>query len=587
FVNTLVLRTDVSGDPTFTELLGRVRESDLAAYEHQDVPFERVVEAVNPERSLARHPLFQVLLQVQDGEDGTLSLPGLDVRPEPFRFDVAQFDLTLDVQEHRDAEGRPAGISGFLEYAAELFDHATAEDLAAALVRMVRLLASAPELPVGAADPLTPDARRRVLKEWNDTALPVPDATVPELFSARAARTPDATALVHGAERIGFAALDAWSDRLARRLVRDGAGPERVVAIALPRSPAAVAAILAVLKAGAAFVMVDTGYPAGRIAHMLADSAPALVVTDSATAPLLPLAQPAPGPARVPLVLTDEAADEGTAAGPLRQRPRPGDAAYVVYTSGSTGRPKGVVVDHAALRNLYAFHRAHTMAEAERTCADRQLRVALVASLSFDASWDALMWMVSGHELHLIGDAVRRDAAAFARYVADAALDVVDTTPTHAEHLIEEGLLDAPPRLLLIGGEAAGEGLWSRLRATEGMLAYNLYGPTECTVDALWWDTARSERPLVGTPVANTRAYVLDAALRPVAPGVSGELYLAGAGLARGYLRRPATTAERFVACPFEDGARMYRTGDLVRRDREGRIDYLGRADDQVKIRGF
>ncbi|MFB7808620.1 amino acid adenylation domain-containing protein [Streptomyces virginiae] len=587
FVNTLVLRTDVSGDPTFAELLGRVRESDLAAYEHQDVPFERVVEAVNPERSLARHPLFQVLLQVQDGEDGTLALPGLDVRPEPFRFDVAQFDLTLDVQEHRDPEGRPAGISGFLEYAAELFDHATAEDLAAALMRMVRLLAAAPELPVGAADPLTPDARRRALKEWNDTALPVPDATVPELFAAQAARTPDATALVHGAERIGFAALDAWSDRLARRLVRDGAGPERVVAIALPRSPAAVAAILAVLKAGAAFVMVDTGYPAGRIAHMLADSAPALVVTDSATAPLLPLAQPAPGPARVPLVLTDEAADEGTAAGPLRQRPRPGDAAYVVYTSGSTGRPKGVVVDHAALRNLYAFHRAHTMAEAERTCADRQLRVALVASLSFDASWDALMWMVSGHELHLIGDAVRRDAAAFARYVADAALDVVDTTPTHAEHLIEEGLLDAPPRLLLIGGEAAGEGLWSRLRATEGMLAYNLYGPTECTVDALWWDTACSERPLVGTPVANTRAYVLDAALRPVAPGVSGELYLAGAGLARGYLRRPATTAERFVACPFEDGARMYRTGDLVRRDREGRIDYLGRADDQVKIRGF
>ncbi|MEV7416128.1 amino acid adenylation domain-containing protein [Streptomyces sp. NPDC089919] len=587
FVNTLVLRTDVSGDPSFAELLSRVREADLAAYEHQDVPFERVVEAVNPARSLARHPLFQVLLQVQDGEDGTPALAGLEVRPEPFRFDVAQFDLTLDVQERRDAEGRPAGIAGFLEYAAELFDHTTVEELAAALERTVRLLAEAPELPVGAADPLTPAVRRRVLTEWNDTALPVPAATVPELFAARAARTPDATALVHGAERIGFAALDAWSDRLARRLVRDGAGPERVVAVALPRSPAAVAAILAVLKAGAAFVMVDTGYPADRIAHMLADSAPALLVTDSATAPLLPPAGPG-----VPLVLTDVPddipADEvaGPGTGPL-PRIRPGDAAYVVYTSGSTGRPKGVVVDHAALRNLYAFHRAHTMAEAERAASGRQLRVALVASLSFDASWDALMWMVAGHELHLIGDAVRRDAAAFVRHVADAALDVVDTTPTHAEQLVEEGLLDTPPRLLLIGGEAAGEALWTRLRATEGMHAYNLYGPTECTVDALWWDTARSERPLVGGPVANTRAYVLDAALRPVAPGVPGELYLAGAGLARGYLRRPGTTAERFVACPFEDGARMYRTGDLVRWDREGRIDYLGRVDDQVKIRGF
>ncbi|MFF7295668.1 amino acid adenylation domain-containing protein [Streptomyces sp. NPDC008265] len=592
FVNTLVLRTDLSGDPTFAELLERVRESDLAAFEHQDVPFERVVEAVNPERSLSRHPLFQVLLQVQDGGDETLALPGLDVGAEPFRFDVAQFDLILDVRELRDGEGRPAGISGFLEYAAELFDHATAGDLAAALERVVRSLAEAPDLPVGAADPLAPELRRRMLTEWNDTALAVPDATLPELFAASVARTPGATALVHGTERIGFAALDAWADRLARRLVRAGAGPERVVAIALPRSPAAVAAVLAVLKAGAAFVLVDTGYPEGRISHMLADSAPALLVTDSATAPRLPLG-PLPQ-ARVVLTDADPEAEadadaeaRGGAVVAVPRTPAPGDAAYLVYTSGSTGRPKGVVVEHAALRNLYAFHRAHTMAEVERAADGRPLRVALVASLSFDASWDALMWMIAGHELHLIGDDLRHDSAALARHVADAGIDVLDTTPTHAAHLVEEGLLDAPPRLLLIGGEAADEQLWSRLRATAGLRAHNLYGPTECTVDALWWDTARSGHPLVGTPVSNTRAYVLDAALRPVAPGVPGELYLAGAGLARGYLRRPGTTAERFVACPFEDGARMYRTGDLVRWERQGRIDYLGRADDQVKIRGF
>ncbi|MFE5584093.1 amino acid adenylation domain-containing protein [Kitasatospora sp. NPDC056531] len=584
FVNTLVLRTDVSGDPAFTDLLHRVREADLAAYENQDVPFERVVEALNPERSLARHPLFQVLLQVQDGADAALDLPGLDVRSEPFRFDVAQFDLTVDVQERRAADGTPAGIGGFLEYAAELFDHTTAQDVATALERVLRLLATHPDRPVGAADPLTPADRQRLLTAWNDTELSVPPATLPELFEAQCARTPQATALVHGTTKITFADLDTRANRLAHRLAHAGAGPEQVVALALPRSPAAVCALLAVLKTGAAFVFVDTDHPVERIAHILTDCTPALLVTDSDTTHRLPL-HAAP---RTPVVLTDD--PSATAAGPRQgpaRAPRPADAAYLVYTSGSTGRPKGVVVDHAALRNLHAFHRAHTIPAAERAVGARRLRVALTASLSFDASWDALMWMVAGHELHLIGDDVRRDAAAFVRYIADAALDVVDVTPTHAAQLVEEGLLDTPPRMLLIGGEAADEHLWNRLRATPGMLCHNLYGPTECTVDALWWDTARSEHPLVGGPVANTRAYVLDAALRPVAPGVRGELYLAGAALARGYHRRPGLTAQRFVACPFEEGTRMYRTGDLVRWDRDGRLEYLGRTDDQVKIRGF
>ncbi|MEU5431757.1 amino acid adenylation domain-containing protein [Streptomyces sp. NPDC020719] len=584
FVNTLVLRTDVSGDPTFAELLGRVREADLEAYERQDVPFERVVEAINPERSLARHPLFQVMLQVQDGTDGALELAGLDVLPEPFRFDVAQFDLTVDVQQRYTADGAPAGIAGHVEYAAELFDRATAETVAAALTRVLGQLAAEPHQPVAAADPLTPADRHRLLTEWNDTALPVPAATVPELFAAQAARTPQATALVHDETRLSFAELDARSNRLAHRLIAAGAGPERVVALALPRSADSVAALLAVLKAGAAFVHVDTEYPKERIAHMLADSAPTLLVTDTATAAGLPLDDTV----RPPRVLVDdEAALAAHPADGPGTAPRPGDAAYIVYTSGSTGRPKGVVVDHAALRNLHAFHRARTMASAEQTVAGRQLRVALAASLSFDASLDGLMWLVAGHELHLIGDQVRRDAAAFVRHIAATALDVVDVTPTHAAQLVEEGLLDSPPSVLLIGGEAADEQLWTRLRRTDGLVAFNLYGPTECTVDALCWETSRSERPLIGEPVANTRAYVLDEALRPVAPGVRGELYLAGAGLARGYLGRPGLTAERFVACPFEPGVRMYRTGDLVRWDRQGRLDYLGRADDQVKIRGF
>ncbi|MFI1105073.1 amino acid adenylation domain-containing protein [Streptomyces melanogenes] len=584
FVNTLVLRTDVSGDPTFADLLGRVREADLEAYEHQDVPFERVVEVLNPERSLARHPLFQIMLQVQDDSDGALELAGLDVRPEPFRFDVAQFDLTVDIQQRSTADGAPAGIAGHVEYAAELFDRATAETVATGLARVLGQLAAEPHRPVADADPLTEADRHRLLTRWNDTALPVPAATVPELFAAQAARTPQATALVHDGTRLTFAELDARAHRLAHRLIAAGAGPERVVALALPRSADSVAALLAVLKAGAAFVHLDTDYPDERIAHMLADSGPALLVSDSATAARLPL----DAASRLPRILLDDepATAAHSTAGPDRA-PRPGDAAYLVYTSGSTGRPKGVLVDHAALRNLHAFHRAHTMTTAEQATGGRQLRVALAASLSFDASLDGLMWLVAGHELHLIGDSVRRDAAAFVRHIAATALDVVDVTPTHAAQLVEEGLLDTPPSVLLIGGEAADEQLWTRLRHTDNLVAFNLYGPTECTVDALWWQTSRSARPLVGEPVSNTRAYVLDEDLRPVAPGVRGELYLAGAGLARGYLGRPGLTAERFVACPFEPGARMYRTGDLVRWTADGVLDYLGRTDDQVKIRGF
>ncbi|MEU5189933.1 amino acid adenylation domain-containing protein [Streptomyces klenkii] len=580
FVNTLVLRTDVSGDPSFTDLLSRVREADLAAYEHQDVPFERVVEALNPDRSLARHPLFQVMFQLQKTTDDTLSLTGLDVRDEPFGFDVAQFDLTIDVQELRDAEDSPAGISGSLHFAADLFDPRTAADIAAALARVLGALAADPARPVSAADPLSPEERDRMLVQWNDTGLPAPRATLPELFEAQAARTPQATAVVHEDSALTFSELNARANRLARRMVRAGAGPERVVAVALPRSEESVVALLAVLKSGAACLPVDTGYPAERIALLLEDAAPVLVVTDTVTADRLPLGD-------TPRLLADAPATATESAGDLGREVRPGNAAYVIYTSGSTGRPKGVVTDHGGLRNLYAQHRAGVITRAEERHGARPMRVALMASPSFDAVWDELLWMVAGHELHVIGEDVRRDAGALVRRIADARIDVVALTPTHAEALVEEGLTDRPPRVFRIGGEAAGSALWQRLRQVDDMLSFNFYGPTECTVYALWWDLADSTRPLVGRPVANTQVYVLDAALRPVPPGVAGELYIAGAGLARGYLNRPALTAERFVACPFAAGERMYRTGDLVRWDRDGAVEFLGRADEQVKIRGF
>ncbi|MBZ6475814.1 amino acid adenylation domain-containing protein [Streptomyces griseocarneus] len=432
---------------------------------------------------------------------------------------------------------------------------------------------------------MTPGERERILVDWNDTALTTPDATFPQLFEDRVARTPDATAVVHGDTALTFAELNARANRLAHALAERGAGPESLVALALPRSEESVVALLAVLKAGAASVPVDLEYPAERIALLLEDAAPALVVTDSATAETLPTA----GGAH--LMLIDDPATARHPHGNLGLDVLPGNAAYVIHTSGSTGRPKGVVVDHAGLRNLYAFHRAGLMTRAEEAQGSaRPMRVALTASLSFDTSWEGLLWMVAGHELHVIGDDIRRDAGAMARHIAEAGIDVLDITPTYAEQLVEEGMLADPrhrPQVVQLGGEATGAALWTRVREADGIIGVNIYGPTEYTIDALWLDLADSDHPLVGRPLANTRAYVLDEALRPVPPGVAGELYLAGAGLARGYLNRPALTAERFVACPFAVGERMYRTGDLARWNRAGALEFLGRADEQVKIRGF
>ncbi|MEU6681010.1 amino acid adenylation domain-containing protein [Streptomyces sp. NPDC046925] len=586
FVNTLVLRSDVSGDPTFGELLHRVRDTDLAAYDHQDVPFERLVEDLNPERSLARHPLFQVMLTLSRAEQGTLALPGLTCTEEQSDHGIAKFDLTADFREHRAPDGEAAGIDGTLEYATGLFDRATADHIADALPRLLRQLVTAPEQPISAADPLSAEHRHQTLVAWNDTTAPASPDTVPQLFAAQAARTPHATALVCGDTRLTFAELDARADLMARRLRAQGAEAERVVALALPRTADSVVAMLAVLKTGAAYLHLDLEYPPERIAHMLRDAAPVAVVTDTATAATHQFGE-------LPSVFADR--DE-TPSGPLPDltgRIRPDSAAYVIYTSGSTGRPKGVVTPHAALSNLYAFHRAGLIARTEAT-ANRRLRSAVTASLSFDTSWEALFWMLAGHELHVIGDEIRRDAAALTAYVKAAGIDVLDVTPTYAEHLLDEGLLTAPgaPRVLLLGGEAAGQQLWTRVRqATPDTLCYNLYGPTECTLDALWWDAADSPHPLIGRPIGNTRVFVLDERLRPVAPGVPGELYVTGPGVARGYLGRPTVTAERFVACPWpaagQTGTRMYRTGDLVRWDRQGRLDYLGRVDDQVKLRGF
>ncbi|GAB3891979.1 hypothetical protein GCM10029964_066040 [Kibdelosporangium lantanae] len=377
----------------------------------------------------------------------------------------------------------------------------------------------------------------------------VPAVTYPAIFEAQVARTPDRTALVFQDTRLTFLELNARANQLAHHLVAAGAGAERVVALHMPRTADMVVAILAVWKAGAAYLPIDPDLPADRVSTMITDARPVLVLTAVPDVSIYP---------------TDNL-------------PSPGihDAAYVIYTSGSTGRPKGVLVDHGGLTNLVHNHRAEFPSG---------LRVALTAAFSFDTSFEGLVFLAAGNELHLVDDLVRRDPAALVEYVATQGIDLLDVTPSYLQHLIPAGLLTvAKPRVLLLGGEALGEGLWQQVAASE-TLGYNLYGPTEATVDTLCAPIV-GDRPLIGHPLLHQRAYVLDSRLSLVPPGVPGELYLAGSQLARGYLNRPGLTASRFVADPFSPG-RMYRTGDLVRWTPEG-MEYLGRADDQVKIRGF
>ncbi|MEV7187574.1 amino acid adenylation domain-containing protein [Kitasatospora sp. NPDC093102] len=584
FVNTLVLRTDTSprsagdtptGSPSFTELLARVRETQLDAHAHQDVPFERLVEELNPARSLARHPLFQVALLLEgQGDRAPLAPAGLDASVESSAGTVAKFDLSVGLGESFDADGAPAGLECAIDFATDLFDRETVEAVAVRFGRLLAAVAARPELPIGRIELLS--AQELAALPTAGGALPDEVPLLPAAFAAQAARTPEAVALVCGDTVLTFAELNARANRLAHHLIGEGVGPESVVALALPRSARSVIAILAVLKAGGAYLPLDADHPADRTADTLADAAPALVLTDGGW--------PKPEAlAGVPTLDVAEATGPDTDPAP---RASADNAAYLIYTSGSTGRPKGVVVPHGSIAALLAAHRGGLIATAE--AAHGRLRVALTASLSFDGSLQSLLWLFAGHELHLIGDELRRDPAALVRHVRAAGIGAMDVTPSYAEQLLAEGLLEetAPP-VLVLGGEAVGQQLWTALREAPDTAAHNLYGPTEATVYTLGRPVDAAERPGLGGPIAGVRAYVLDEYLNPVPVGVPGELYLAGAGLARGYLGRPGLTAERFVACPFQPGVRMYRTGDLVRRTRDGGMEYLGRTDHQVKIRGF
>ncbi|RMI30977.1 amino acid adenylation domain-containing protein [Nocardia stercoris] len=599
FVNTLVLRTEVVADESFPALLNRVRGVDLGAFSHAEVPFERLVEVLNPERSTARHPLFQVGLSFQNHDKATLELPGLTATRIDLDDEIAQFDLHLFAFDHYTDEREPAGLDLELGYASELFTAATAERFAAALRMVLESIVAQPDTLIGSIDLLGDRMRRELLHDANRTGHPLVPATLADLVDQQVAATPDAVALLSADGRISlrYSEFDARVNRLARRLLDIGVGPEVPVILALRRSIDLVVAMHAVVKAGGVYVPIDPDHPADRIAYIIDTANPACVLTAADAAAAV-------SGVSVPLLDVDRLDLSGYASGPVtdaeRGAPlRPSNTAYIIFTSGSTGRPKGVAIPHSAIVNQLRW----LCTTYDLGSTDRAL---LKTPATFDLSvWEFWSLLVSGGSLVVTAAGDERDPDRLRELIDTYDVTVLHPVPSLLGMLLAGGKVPASLRAVLAIGEAMPSATAVEfLENSSAATLVNLYGPTETAVSITAFPV--TERPAhnvaIGTPAWNSRVYVLDGRLQPVPVGVPGELYLAGAQLARGYFGRAALTADRFVADPFagagyldsdetpdpfDVGARMYRTGDVVRWRGDGVLEYLDRADFQVKIGGF
>ncbi|MEV0705901.1 AMP-binding protein, partial [Saccharopolyspora sp. NPDC050389] len=530
FVNTLVLRVDTSGDPTFRELVRRVRDTDLAAYENQDVPFEHLVDVLKPTRTLTHHPLFQVMLTQQNAPRTELSLPGACGRLLPVNVGAARVDLLVSVDEGVHFESSRTGLALTVEYNTDIFDRSTVESLLSRFRRQLETAVDELDRSIGSFDVVDAAERRRLLTSWNDAAIPLPSSLVlPDLFEQQVARTPDAVALVFEGAELTYRDLNARSNQLARHLVELGVGPEQVVGLAIPRSVEMVVAVLAVLKAGGAYLPIDPAYPANRIEFMLADARPAVVLTSSAVRAALPRTD-------ATCLLVDDLVGQGRSMENVADSERaapllPLHPAYVIYTSGSTGVPKGVVGLHAGLANRWQWF-------SERYPQWRSSTVLARSSLSFlDSATELLGTMLHGGKVVLAGDDVLRDPSGLVRLVAEHGVERVTVVPSLLRVLLDDAYSRslASVRCWVTSGEALPRALVERhAEVLPDSLLFNLYGSSEASADSLFWEAG--DGPVrVGRPVANTRVYVLDGRMRLVPPGVVGELYVAGVGLARGY----------------------------------------------------
>ena len=576
FVSTVAQRVTLSDTLNTVALLDNVHRDALEAQRHADLSFEQVVEAVAPNRSLAYSPLFQTMLTLQNTPHGSLALPGASLTRLNAETAMAPFDLSVALAE---VDGEYVGE---LYYATALFDVDTLNQWMTAWTRLLEGMTQCPERPVTALPLLDEQAHTQVIDTFNATVKDYPDDIgVAALFERQVARTPEATAVVYGDETLTYAALNARADALAHWLVTQRAVADQCVAVALPRGIDMVVAVLATLKAGGAYVPLDPSYPKERLRYIIEDSRPVVMITTADVA-----ARMAPLPEHMTLALLDDPlcpwAQSMDSAVPL-PAVSPESLAYLIYTSGSTGNPKGVMVPQRAVVNFLC----HQQRQLNVGVHDRLLAV---TTLSFDIHvLELFLPLVSGAQLHIASDVLRLEGDALADYLREREISLFQATPATWKLLLASHWTESPQLTGLIGGEACPLAL-ARTLAGRTKALWNMYGPTETTV----WSTmqqlsAEDEQVAIGRPIANTRTYVLDEQRCPVPVGVVGELYIAGAGVTRGYRGQPALTAERFVADPFvsDADARMYRTGDLVRWRKNGTLDYLGRNDFQVKVRGF
>ncbi|MFZ2528973.1 MAG: amino acid adenylation domain-containing protein [Rhodococcus sp. (in: high G+C Gram-positive bacteria)] len=583
FVNTLTLRTPITSHESFAQLLASVREADLQAFAHADVPFERLVEVLDPPRSTARHPLFQVGFSFQNVARAALELPGLTVSAAELDAGVAQFDLHLFLTDKYDENGAPTGIDGALGFATDLFDKETVRRFADRFVRVLDTIVVDPDRVIGDVDVFLPGERDRMLDTWNATSAPVSGQTLVSLFDAQVAERPDSVMLEYAGGSLTYRDFDARANVLARRLIAAGVGPESRVALSIRRSVELVVAMFAVAKAGGAYVPIDPDQPADRIEYILEVSDPVCVLAIATDRDVLGT--------RRPVVLVDDADTAGLPDTPVTAADRRGalsdaNTAYVIFTSGSTGRPKGVAVSHRAIVNQLLWKTSSFGLGPDDVAL---LKTAATFDLSVWEFWSA---PVSGGRTVIAEAGGHRDPEYLLALMRDHGVTTMHLVPSMLEALgaVAEGEFTPKLRRVLAIGEALPvEAARAFREANPGVGLFNTYGPTEAAVSVTsqeFQDPHAASVP-IGAPEWNTRVYVLDGRLDPVLPGVPGELYLAGTQLANGYHGRPDLTSDRFVANPFGDGERMYRTGDLVSWRADGTLEYLGRTDFQVKIRGF
>jgi amino acid adenylation domain-containing protein len=574
FVNTLVLRANLSGNPTFRQVLARVREAALGAYANQDLPFERLVEELHPARNQSYNPIFQVMFVLQNTPVPTLKMADLSIQPLDIDSGVAKFDLTLNLEE------TAAGLSGWIEYSTDLFRHETVSRLVAHYQTLLKAVALNPNHEIVTLPLLTEVERAQLLVSWNDTRAEYPHKRCfHELFEDQAARTPDATAIVFRGQSLSYEQLNRRANRLAHHLRSLGVGPETLVGLCVERSLEMVIGLLAILKSGGAYLPLDPAFPSERLAFILQDAKVPVLITQESLLGNLPVQA---NQFRAVCIDAELSSFKGESEFDLRQLSSTEDLAYVLYTSGSTGKPKGVQIPHRALVNfLWSMASAPGFTAADVLVA--------VTTTSFDiAGLELWLPLMVGGTVVIADNETARSGKRLAEELERSGATMLQATPMTWRLLLESGWKGCPQLKALCGGEAWGADLAQALLPKCASL-WNMYGPTETTIWSAATRVEKAETPFIGKPIANTQFYVLDARLQPVPLGVPGELHIGGDGVARGYLNRPELTAEKFVSDPFSSrpGARLYKTGDLARQLDSGKLEFLGRLDHQVKIRGF